>query len=77
MSRDFYAGLRPKRLGASLAAFTVLVVLAGIASAADPRYGPWYALLGPICYCVGQLMFRMSRNVDGIPRRKRNWLFVP
>jgi len=75
--RDQYAGLRPKRLGPAMAVFTVAVVLAGIASANDPRYGAWYLLAGPACYAVGQWMFRMSRNVEGLPPRKRNWLFVP
>jgi hypothetical protein len=75
--REQYAGLRARRLGPALAIWSVLALVAGVTAANDPRYGPWYLFAGPIGYAVAQWMFRLSRNVEGAPPRKRNWLFVP
>jgi hypothetical protein len=75
--RNQYAGLRPKRLGPLLAVCSAGFVVAGAESANDPRYGPWYLLAGPVVYAIGQWVFRMTRNVEGLPMRRRNWLFIP
>lgn len=75
--RDQYAGLRPKRLGPLWAVVSAGFAVGGVESANDPRYGPWYLLAGPIVYAIGQWIFRMSRNIEGLPARKRNWLFLP
>ena len=62
--RDQYAMLRPKGLGPFLAVWSAGFVVAGVVSANDPRYGPWYLLAEPVAYAAGQWMFRMMRNVE-------------
>ncbi|TPG17042.1 hypothetical protein EAH86_09710 [Pedococcus bigeumensis] len=75
--RDPWAGIRPRPLGRWLALWTALAVIAGIYAAANPDYGSLYLLMGPGAYLLAQLMFRLSLNLEQVPTRRRNWLFLP
>lgn len=77
MARDPYAGLRPKRAGPWLALVSGGFMVGGVESANDPRYGPWYLLVAPAVYAICQWIFRLMRDVEGLPSRRRNWLFIP
>ena len=74
---DPFPGLRPRRLAPVCVLVTILGIAAGIISAMDPGYGPWYLLAGPVAYLVMQTVFRISVAIEGIPPRTRTWLFIP
>lgn len=78
MSRtDPYTGLRPRRLAPFCMLVSVLGTAAGIVSADDPRYGPWYLLAGPGAYLMMQVIFRISTVLEGRAARPTDWLFIP